>query len=267
MLAVLWIVAALSLIVSGMVSSAHNELRAVSAAKQALFSHANGIAAINLVLQQMNIPSERTQRLVMAQVNFQGVPVVVRVTPLNGLVDINNAPLELMAELFRVAAQMDAPSAALLAQAALSLRSQKDTQGRTEGFDSAEDLLRVPGVSYEVYAKLAPSVTTEIRGDGKVNMLAASLPVLTVLTQGDNGAAQKIAAQRDALAATIDTTGINPEWIGSSSTTRYRVQAEVALDAERALQTRQIVDMASTSSDGLPWQIFRSDYSIEERRP
>ena len=107
LIAVLWIVAALSIVVTGVVHSVRSEVRLVSSARQVVESVALGEAAINLVLQEMVARSERPAKLMLLPVNYQGHSMVVEAMPLTGLRDINKASVPLLARLYAVAGGLD----------------------------------------------------------------------------------------------------------------------------------------------------------------
>ena len=81
LIAVLWLVAALSLMVTGVSGVVRQETRVVSTAKDRVTAQAAGDAAIALVLQQLT--AERTVILQWtdSSVNFQGVDIPVSVMP------------------------------------------------------------------------------------------------------------------------------------------------------------------------------------------
>ena len=104
LLAVLWIVAALSILVTGMVQAQRDEVRLVSSGRQTVEGHAIANAAIQMVLQEMAGRTEPVSRLSRRDVSYAGLTVSVEIIPINGLVDINRAPEPLLTALFTVAA-------------------------------------------------------------------------------------------------------------------------------------------------------------------
>lgn len=88
LIAVLWIVMALSIIVTG---SVRDEAKMLSMARQGAQASALGDAAIQLVLQQMAVDAKPVHRMTTVQVPYQGRQMDVQVMPLNGLVDLNSA--------------------------------------------------------------------------------------------------------------------------------------------------------------------------------
>ena len=263
LVAVLWIVAALAIVVTSIGYAVRQEVRAVSNSRQALTGVATGGAAIQLVLQQLAATPTRLQALSYSDATFRGVAVRVRVLPLSGLIDINNASPALLAMMFAVAGQVDAERAAALAAAAIDVRSIKDSRGRPVGFEAPEDLLRVPGIDYTLYAKISALVTADVQGGGKVIPLAAPAGVLLVLAGGNTAAAARIAADRESGKLGIDTTSLNGEFTESNGgNQRLELQARVPLPGGRWLLVSRTVDLAG-GRDGLPWKTIHSEYRFE----
>lgn len=264
LIAVLWMVAALSIVVSGMGKAVRNELRTVSVARQMVAAGLLGDAAIHLVLQDILTNPQRPTRLQVLNQTYHGVTMSVQVLPLSGLIDVNAAPPSLLESLFRVAGGMTPKDATALAQAAVELRSLKDSRGRPQGFAAIEDLLRVPGLDYPLYASIQALVTTDLRGNGRVNPMAAPLEVLAVLAEGNQVDAMRIAKLRDAGATGIDISRLNRAHIEENSPTqRFRLQAQVPLNDGAWVLRVRTVDLSPRPQDDQPWRIFRVEQRIE----
>lgn len=261
LIAVLWIVAALSIIVTGMVRSARNELRIVSGTRQALVADAIGEAAIQLALQEVLSRAERPTRLERRMMVFQGTQVQVEQMPINGLIDINNASEALLAAMYRVAGGAEAADA--LAAETVRVRSEKSANGRVQEFEAIEDLLRVPGVDYALYARLSRLITVGARGSGKVNPLAAPEAVLRVLTAGNFERAAAIAGQRDAGVSGIDMTAIDSQFLEAFPAQRFVMHARVPVDGGASMVIRRDVDLTGGRQEGLPWRFIDSGRRIE----
>ena len=102
LIAVLWIVAALSLLVIGVSDTVRQQTRSVGAERDQITGQALGEAAIALALQQLQATPERPRGIVTATAPYAGVPFEVEVAPLNGLISLNGAPPELLASLLQV---------------------------------------------------------------------------------------------------------------------------------------------------------------------
>lgn len=264
LIAVLWITAALSLMVSGLVATLKGEIRATTAARQSTVAGAHAQAGIQLVLQRLAATSEKPiDRLMATDLSFNGTVVRVEWTSLNGLIDINHAQLPLLSAALRTAVPMDPGLAQQIGQAILDRRNQKDLRGQPIQFESKEDLLTVPGVDYDIYARLAPLITADHSGGGKVNPLLAPLGVLNVLTGGQADQALGIAQARAGGAVGIDTTGLSPEYTDNGTSTRLLLQATVPLSDGKMLVSTYGVDLQPNSQERLPWKIFSTERRIE----
>lgn len=262
LIAVLWIVAALSIMISGVQTSVRGEIRIVGAGRQALEAVALGEAAMYMALQDLAASKERSERRLAREYSYAGRGMQVELIPLNGLIDLNKAQPDLLAALYEQAGSMPSPQATALAGDTVQYRAQRDPQGREVGFESVQDLLNVPGVDYNLYARLSALVTADLQGSGRVNPLAAPLEVLAVLASGDISRATAIFHRQAAAAGPtdIDATGLNAQWVGFSATTRYRVQVRVpTLDGGGVMVVRH-VDTRPDRFTGMPWRIFNAEH-------
>ncbi len=263
LIAVLWMVAALSVMVAGIVHVVRNEIRLVSGAREAVQASAWGDAAIHLVLQDMQAQTERKSRLSEVRVTYREQEISVQILPLNGLIDINQAEPALLASLFVVAAGKAPDAAQALAQAVVESRSRTDGSGRADGFEANEDLLRVPGLDYASYARIAGLVTADKPAGARVNPYSAPEAVLLVLAGGDAAQARRLAADRDAGVVGMDTTTLAADAIDHASTQRFRLQARVPLPSGQALLVARSVDFGDGAQDGLPWRTFHLEQRLE----
>lgn len=267
LIAVLWMVAALSILVTGMTRSVREEVRTLALARQSVEGTAWGDAAIGLVLQEMvSRPANAVTTLVKAQTVYRGASIEVEVVPLNGLIDLNSAPEALLANLYAVAGGLPAQSASVLAQATVQTRDQRDAHGMQKRFEAPEDLLQIGGVDYPLYARLSGLVTADLRGAGKVNPLAAPLGVLTVLAAGNAEVANRIAQGRASGAASVDTTALDAALVQSTFVRRFRLQARVPLADGTLLNVSRSVDLNVRGRGGVPWHTFHTSHGIDPVR-
>jgi general secretion pathway protein K len=263
LIAVLWIVMALSIIVTGMTRSVRDEARMLAVARQGVQASAVGDAAIQLVLQQMGADSRVVDRLAVTQVQYSGQNIPVQVMPLNGLVDLNSASAPLLIRALTVAGGLPESEAADLAQKVIQYREQRTAQGVAKRFEAVEDLMRVPGFTYDLYARLFALVTADVRSGGTVNPLAAPSAVLQVLAGGNAQVANQIDALRQSGQVGIDMTGLDAAFIGSGTVRRYRLQARVLLADGGVFLVTRYVDANPRSRDGLPWTTFHTQREVE----
>lgn len=281
LVAVLWMVAALLLTASGIVLAVRGEVRAVSAAREMAQAGALGDAGIVLAARQLVDGDRQEARLRQFDVDFEGAAIAVRVIPLTGLINLNSAAEPLLAELFAVGGGVDRSMATSLAQRVLDWRDA-DAQPRPAGaedpayiaagspfrtrggpFVVPEDLMQVLGVDFDLFARLRPLVTVHARGDGRVDPLAAPLPVLRVLAGGNEELAASYAGARDASGALADSTRFPAAFVSrGQQPARFLVEAAVPLSNGARLVTRKALDVTATQ-DGMAWVALWSDRVVE----
>ena len=267
LIAVLWIVAALAILVTGMTQSVRQQVRITAATLDVVTAQAIGDGAIALTLQALQVAQQRPNRAVMQSVAYAGTEIEVEVFPLDGLISLNGASVPLLSALLQVAGGLPAGAADALARQLDDWRAGRTGEVGTpvpRYFEAPEDLLLVPGIDYALYARLRPLVTTEQRGGDRVNPLAAPPAVLAVLARGNLALAQRIASQRGAAEVGIDTTGLDPALIapGGGSTYFYRVAAKVPLGEGKILRFTRDVALASFSPRIAPWRTLRSERQL-----
>ncbi|WP_232727880.1 general secretion pathway protein GspK [Acidovorax sp. 69] len=263
LLAVLWIVAALSIIATGTTRTIRTESRAIVQARQQVEAEALGDGAIQMALQALVASNQPLARTVLTEITYRGVTMQVQVMPLNGLVDINMAGRPLLERLLVVAGGLPAEAALATAQAIVQMRERRDARGGLQRFEAEEDLLRVPEIDYDLYARLESLLTADLQGSGRVNPLAAPVGVLAVLAAGNIASATQIAAARDAGQTGVDTTALDGSLLDASVSRRIRVQARVPLaDGGHVLVSRK-VDLNARTPNGAPWHTFRMTVRLE----
>lgn len=263
LIAVLWMVAALSVIATGMLHTVKGEIRLAGHQRQTAQAGSLADGAIRWVLQDISARKPVLVRTVYIDVPLQGRLVRAQVQPLNGLIDINQAPAPLLAALFQHAAGLPPANSTQLAQAVVDARKRPDSQGRPEGFDASEDLLRVPGISYPLYATISRLVSASLNSNGRVNPQAATVPVLTVLARGNAALANQLAAARDSSPLPMDTTQLVPDFIDTTAATGAQVAARVPLPDGAHLVKTWWVGLSASGQTGLPWQVLETRQHIE----
>ena len=257
LVAVLWVVAALSILVTGLVQTQREEIRNASSARMRLQADAVGQGAIHLAVQIALGQLQRRERLSRSRIAYDGVDVLVEVQPFSGLVDINLAPAPLLAALFTVNGGVEPGTSERLAAAVVALRDLRPSEPPPR-FKAPEDLLNVEGISYDLYAKLAHLLTTDTRGSGRINPLAASQEVLLLLAGGDQGLASQVAANRDADVAGLDTTRLQAAFTDNSVSGRLRFRASVPFpDGSQVVVVRDI-DISPVAEGTAPWRTLRT---------
>ena len=266
LIAVLWLVAAMSLIIAGIVQSVRSEIRTAGQQRQAIVANALADAAILMALQNLHASQkEPTNAVQFIPVQFQGKTFRVAVQPLNGLIDINNAGSALLADMFRYAGGLNAQAALIMAQTTIDTRQTRGAKGTQQGFDAVEDLLKVPAMTYGLYAKILEVVTSDLKeGNGRINALAAPLEVLQVLTSGDVARAAAMSAQRSADPNVMDTSFLKPELIEMASSRSLRFEVDAELPGGGSLRRAWHVYWDTDPRSGLPWRVL--DIQQRQRR-
>lgn len=269
LLAVLWVVAAMALAATGLVQMVRNEVKSAGLQRQILIAGARADAFILLALQNIQASAkEPGGKLQELTVKFDGTEGAVSVLPLSGLIDINSASVELLAEMYRHAGGLNAQEAQALAQATQTTRQVKNSKGVQQNFDASEDLLQVPGMTYNLYAKLAHLVTADIKnGNGRVNALTAPQGVLQILTGGNIARAFALSAQRNANATAVDTSFLKPEFVEMASSINLRLQTQVALPSDGFLQKTWSVYWGVDPRSGLPWRVLGKQQTVLRTGP
>ena len=265
LIAVLWLVAAMSLIITGVVQSVRSEIRTVGVQRQAVIANALADAGILLALQNLQMQQKEPGAAIqLIPVQFEGLNAQVSVQPQNGLIDINNAAPLLLADLYRHAGGLNADAAQAMAQATVESRQFKNEKGLAQGFEAIEDLLRVPKMTYDLYVKVAGLVTADLKdGSGRVNALAAPAGVLQVLTGGDVARAASLAARRTADLNVMDTSFLKPEHIEMAPSRTLRLQVQVNLADGAAAQRAWLVYWGTDPRSGLPWRVLGTQQSMQ----
>lgn len=263
LIAVLWMVAALGIIATGLLHTVKGEIRLAGHQRQTVVAGALADAAIRWALQQASVRKPTWVRPIYIGVPLQNTLIHTELRPLNGLIDINHAPEPLLAALFQYAGGLSPADSQRLAQAVAETRKRPDPQGRAEGFDAPEDLLRVPGIDYPLYATIARLVSASLRGGGRVNPQAAPGPVLTVLAQGNSALASQMAAARDNSPLPMDTTPLVADFIAPAAATAIQVAARVPLADGSHLVKTWWVSLSASVQTGLPWQVLETRQHIE----
>lgn len=267
LVAVLWMVAALSVLALGLAAAAKSEVRSAQGVRVRAEAAALGDAAIQLAVLELRSTDIGYEDYVRFDYELGGRSITVAAVPAGGLVDLNQASEQLLIGLFAGSGGLDPELAAELAHRVVAWRTPglvveaedyaaAGVAFRPRGgpFEYPEDLLQVLGVSYPLYARVRDLIT--VRGGGAgVAPKAASEAVLTLLAGGDRELAARIADSRRDDPAT-DFTGLDNRFLGGGSSPVYRMDARVRM-GERSYRRTRWLDLSQGSPDGAPWRSFR----------
>ena len=264
LIAVLWMVAALSILVGGITKTVKAELKATGFARQTVQAKATGEAAMQIAIQALIASGERPQKIIEAPITYAGQTVMVRMVPMNGYIDLNRAPVGLLQAVFQHGAGLDEGSATAVVTAIEAIRNTPGASGNPARFESVEDLLQVPGVSYPLYAKVAPLLTTDAGGGGRVNVQAAPPEVLNVVAGGNMGAVGSFLQSRGGDNVGADTSFMNGAWIDSGSASRTaEFSARVPMSDGDAIVVVRKYFLRPSPKEGLPWRAFGASSRVE----
>lgn len=265
LIAVLWLVAAMGLIITGVVKSVRTETSSSGQQRQILLAKSQADALILLALQNLYFqPNPVSQASQSANFEYAGQSLAVQVSTLNGLIDINNAQPALLAQLYAVAGGLPKDTALALAQSTVQTREITNAKAAQIKFDAQEDLLKVPGMTYDLYVNIRDLVTADLKdGSGRINPLSAPLPVLQVLTGGDAAKAAVLNANRNVPLTGMDTTALNPAFIENNLSSSLRFQVAVPLPAHghQLVRTWDVFGMEAPRT-GLPWRVLGKSHSL-----
>lgn len=280
LVAVLWMLAALTVTASGVVYAVRGEVRAVASFRELAAAGALGEAGIVIAARELAGAQRSETRLQRVDLVFEQTPVIVRIVPLSGLIDLNSAPEALLTDLIALAGGVDRSRASSLAQRVVDWRDADDVSlpdgaensayvaagspFRTRGgpFECLEDLLQVLGFDYELFSRLRPLLTVHGRGGGRVDPGAAPLDVLRVLAVGNEQIAADYANAREETGPLADSTRFAAAYVGRSQYRRYLIEASVQLSNGAYLVSRKVLD-ASTVHDGTPWRTLWAERLVE----
>ncbi len=204
LVSVLWVVALLTVVATGLSASVRSESRIVGntiSLLQAQYAAEGGVelAAMNLLYPQTaRWPADGSIR----SLNIGSVRVRIATFDEAGKIDINHAPAQLLHSLL-LQAGVDVDQADLLADAILDWRDRDDFRhlngaedsdyraaglpyGAKDGlFDSVDELRLVLGMDAEIFATIEPALTV-FSGQRGVNPLHASPQVLAAISGLNN---------------------------------------------------------------------------------
>lgn len=259
LIAVLWVVAALGIMVVGMMHVVKSEIRLASQLQRAALDSGLADAAIRVALQQtLQVNKKQFNSIESAVIPVLGREVQVDFIPLNGLINLNRAPVDLLTDAFKYGAGLPQDQAAAIAQGIELERKKTNTKGEAAKLHGVEDLLRIAGMDYDIYARVSGIFTTDLEDTQRVNPLAAPLAVLNVLAQGKEGLAQQVLMNRSERGDTTDTTQLSGNHVQIASTGFIAARATVSSGDNTAVVR---VWRLSLSGDayGLPWRVLGKD--------
>lgn len=261
LIAVLWTVAALGIIVGGVVSAQRQEVRLITASRQAVEGRAIGQAVTYILAKDILAGNQKLQYTRQYPVAYMGRLVQVEVMALDGLVDINKTPKPLLIQMLMTLGELPPQEAEALAQKWVD---QRETARFTGGWHTPAELMGVPTMQYDIFARIAPYLTAHSdMGSGLVDPLFAPSALLKVLSKGNAAIAAEFSDARQKGVIGLDTTRLEQAFIGVGGRKKVRFTANVSFDAESFVSTITDLDMGSTP--GQPWRVLQTSWSNQRR--
>ncbi|MDR1661534.1 MAG: general secretion pathway protein GspK [Azoarcus sp.] len=284
LVAVLWFVAALSVLVAGLLTVSRGEMLEAQLRLDSGRAAALGDAAIQIAVLDWASAKPPPDRLQRAHYTFDGVEIAVEIIPASGYVNLNDAPEALLQALLLHGVGLPTDRAFQLAQRIVDWRDSDDAplphgaeadsyaaaglgwRPRNGRFLVPEDLMQVLGVDFDLFARIQPFMTVWSSGGAGVNPMSAPVPVLTVLCQG-GGEARRIAMARDAGETGIDTSRLEQTFLraGNVGNVLHVLASVPAEGGRRAVRGRWV--SLRPDPDGAPWQTIRAEpvrFAVED---
>ena len=220
LIAVLWVVLLLSVIAGSVAMLTRTELGLSRNLVLSAKAEALAEGGIHLAINELLAPGAAARALAdgrVWRVELEAGHVDVSIADVTGRIDLNTAPPALIAGLFH-AAGAEPELAETLADRIADWRDADETPRADGGeqadyagyeppvrvangpFLSADEIMRVPGMTADLWARIANAVTVHSRRPG-VNPLYASRMALLALPGMDAAAADTILAARSEAAA------------------------------------------------------------------
>lgn len=245
---VVWFIAGMALLVSGIVSEAKVDTRMAQLHYFRAQAAAAGDGAINLALAEQEGLRTSGQRGVDRLQNYQVGPQMVEIRMIPGglFVNISTENTRGLRALFAMAAEQAEQNGSIwdaspmrLATAVVEFRGGA---GRNRGrpFHSPEDLLRVPGVSRGVYDAVRDYITVEDLAGGYAG--------------ANKGAGTKLRQLEAAMAG----EGALVKGSAQHAANSYRVDAIVTIGDQEWLR-RRWVTLGGGGYSQLPWRFIRTE--------
>jgi len=269
LIAVLWMVAALSVLAAGLIKSLRSEIGSTQQLLESTRASATANAAIHLTIRDLLAEPAKPRILETRSMTLDALPTSVDIIPTAGLIDVNEATTPLLEALFRVAGGAEAAHATALATQIVQRRKRTLTdpaatapltdhaaqrQTRRERFDVIEDLLQTPGVSLDLFARIRDLVTV---GSGQALVFPAAAPpaVLNVLAEGNSEAVARFVQARATGNPLLDASSFEHRTDSGPAGARYRLDASVSMPSGARYRRSAIVDLSADDNDK-PYRIL-----------
>jgi len=267
---VLWITAALAILVMSLSETTRTDTQVVQLYKERVTARTVADGAIEVGGRWLVFNGAQAQRPQTLSVSVGEHEVEVDVTPETGLIDLNHAGPALLQQMFVVSAGLSAREAGQLAERIVVWRDKgevteeaawpagADNPPRRGPFYTVQDLRQIPGVTPEIYDSVSRLLIAHWSAHRSVvNPLAASTDVLLVLSGGDQGAVERLTADRADEEREMDTSILNGEFIGRQGTSAFRLDARVRFPSGREYRRTAWINLSPRSRGATPWHVWQ----------
>ncbi|GAA6150598.1 hypothetical protein [Pseudoteredinibacter isoporae] len=275
---VLWLVAAMSLLVAGVLYSARMDVKQVQLQSKFAKYEALADGAAKLLLRDYKFAEEEQQELrgpYHWQSELFGVAANGRMVSVKGLIDLNSVGLEAMAQLLSVRLEMEPERALELSQNLIDwrrpvsgeftgLHAEYEALGlpvpRHDRLLSVADLLAVNGFNFEMLQKLQDVIYVERSISGGVDPSSSPIEVLSVLANGNQEVAlnyETMRAEAEDSSELLNHAEFNADFFGQNASTLVRLDIELRVEQE--IMTRRLWVDTAGFTNSVPWEIIRAE--------
>mgnify|MGYP001818584013 FL=1 len=243
MAVVLWFLAAMSLLVSGIVYEARADVKLAQLHSARAKAEAAGDGAIHVAMAALTSGNETLEGDYIPRGRFivGGQAVEVSILPIAGLIDLNYASLEMLQALFQFGVGMDALDAQAMASSLVLARRVR--------LVSPEDFLAIEGANRAMYDAIKDSVRVTATQTGKLDLRSSPDSVLEIVAAQD--------PERLAAAEQRSLSGMSKN-NKSNAKGDFRVDALVTV-GDKVWLRRRWVTTDGAGAGSLPWKISRSE--------
>ena len=270
LVAVLWITAALAILVMSLSETSRTDTRVVQVHKERVIARSLADGAIQVAGRWLMLNGDRAQQPATVTSRIGEHDVEIDITPATGLIDLNHAKPELLEQMFVVAAGLPAPRARELAERIVVWRDKGEMTEdvgwpadaayppRRGPFYTVADLRQVPGVTPAIYdsvSRLLVAHWSVYRS--VVSPVGAPREVLMVLSGGDQAGVEQLMADRADEEREMDASILNGEFIGRQGASAFRLDARVVFSSGREYRRTAWVNLRPRSRGATPWHVWQ----------
>lgn len=256
---VVWFIAGMSLLVAGIVGHARvdTKLTQLHLARAKTVAAGDGATLLAMSERIRGFQSAGVGPLVSETAYRLGdADVRVRIIPASGFIDLNRAPVTVLAALFAIAGGLEPGEAKYLADNVVKWR-RSDTGSRRNRrkFYATEDLLRVEGMNRTVLDGIRDYAIAADWASGAMNWTAAPKEMLDMLEAVNPGQVDNIQQRRSTL---MRSGGGSQRGVLLGAGGVYRADALVDYGGRIWLR-RSWLSVGGSQNRGLPWRVVRTE--------